>query len=175
LTRIEISIPCFKLAASSNAIISLDVQGFARGVQADKVIPREWAYAPDVLQFVDIVKADVHELTAITGFDTISEARDILFSHGVQILVLTRDRDGSTIYTQTEQLEIPLVLAERVVDTTGSGDTYMIGFLCEYMRTHDLFHSGVFAATSASLNLESIGPYSMPSRAEVEKRMIKYL
>ncbi len=175
LTRIEISTACFKLAASSKAIVSLDVQGFARGVQADLVIPRKWSYAADILQFVDIVKADTQELTAITGVNSISEAKEILLSYGVETVVLTRDRDGSTIYTQNEQLEIPLVLADLVLDTTGSGDTYMIGFLCEYIRTRDLFQSGVFGAACASLNLETIGPSSFPSRAEVEERMSRYL
>jgi sugar/nucleoside kinase (ribokinase family) len=98
-----------------------------------------------------------------------------LLASGVGIVVLTKDRGGSVVYTGDERIDVPLVFADKVVDTTGSGDTYMIGFLVEYGRTQDLWRAGIFAATCASFNLESIGPYDMPSRVQVEDRMEPYL
>jgi sugar/nucleoside kinase (ribokinase family) len=72
-------------------------------------------------------------------------------------------------------VDIPLVLADAQVDSTGCGDTYAIGFLIEYMRSANLAQAGLFAATCSSFNVETVGPHSMPDRVMVEARMRPYL
>jgi len=175
LTRIELEKKCFELASKSDVLVSLDIQGFTRGVKGDLVISRGWNDASEVLQYVDIVKADTSELLTITGVSSVNDARDFLFELGVNILVLTRDRQGSTIFSKSELIEIPIVLANHIIDATGSGDTYIIGFLCEYLESKDLFRSGLFGATCASYNLENIGPYNLPNRDDIEKRLKPHL
>ena len=93
---------------------------------------------------------------------------------GPRVIAVTRDRNGSTLFTATGRTDIPIVLADQLVDATGSGDTYAIGFLLEYSRTENIRQSGLFAASCASFNLENIGPCKMPSRDQVMTRVSRF-
>lgn len=146
-------------------------QGFLRTVQGDRVIPKEWTNRTAVLEYVDILKLDEDELRSAVGTSTEIDAGGKILNEGPEIVIVTRDRRGSTIYTQDGRIDIPLVLADQLIDTTGSGDTYAIGFLIEYTRNDNLRQTGVFGASCASFNLETMGPYEMPTREQVESRM----
>jgi len=171
----EIGISCIKAAKEAGALISLDPQGFLRTVQGDRVVPKEWTDRAAVLEHVDVLKLDEAELKSAVGTTTEIVAVSKLLSEGPEIVIVTRDRRGSTIYTQESRIDIPLVLADQLVDTTGSGDTYAIGFLVEYTRNENLRQAGVFGASCASFNLETMGPYDMPTRKQVESRAMEFL
>jgi sugar/nucleoside kinase (ribokinase family) len=172
----EINIQCIHQARSSAALTSLDVQGYIRSIGKDGMVtPKEWLERDEVLGLVDVVKVHEHELfTTVPAESELSAASQIL-SLGTKIVLVTHDQRGSVIYTRNSQVKIPLVLARAQVDTTGCGDTYTIGFLLEYMRSGDVRRAGLFAATCSSFNVESVGPYNMPTRSMVESRMHAYL
>ncbi|UCE10640.1 MAG: hypothetical protein JSW61_01550 [Candidatus Thorarchaeota archaeon] len=171
----EIGIPILEAINTSKSTVSLDAQGFLRKVERDFVVPQQWEEMAGILSKVEILKLDASELeVAVPGEMKLTAAQHLL-DLGPEIVVVTRDRAGSTIFTKTEVVEIPLVLADRNVDTTGCGDTYAIGFLIEYDRTRDIKRAGLFGAACASLNLESVGPGIMPSREQVLARMSNYL
>ena len=176
LTLHDVDIECIRLSKSSGALVSLDVQGFIRDIDSSKkVIPRIWEERDEVLGLVDVVK--LHESELIDIIDAKSElaAASYILSLGPRIVLITHDHRGSIVYTRDSQVEIPLVMAKTQVDTTGCGDTYAIGFLLEYMRSADVKRAGLFAATCSSFNVETLGPYHMPSRFMVEDRMNKYM
>jgi len=170
----EIHPSCIEVARSFGALVSVDVQGYTRHLDGQTVVAKPWEDASDVLRHVDVVKCNRHELEFILGMKSELGAVTHVLSLGPRIVVVTKDQGGSTIYTRNSQIDIPLVLADALVDSTGSGDTYIIGFLLEYMRTGDVKRSGLFGATCASFNVESIGPYNLPSREMVERRMRPY-
>ncbi|MGY5860987.1 MAG: carbohydrate kinase family protein [Candidatus Thorarchaeota archaeon] len=171
----EIDISCIEDAKEAGALVSLDPQGFLRTVNGYQVIPKEWTNRAAVLEHVDILKLDEHELRSAVGIGTEIDAVGKILNEGPEIVIVTRDRRGSTIYTQDSTIDIPLVLADEIIDTTGSGDTYAIGFLVEYSRNENLKQAGVFGAACASFNLETMGPYEMPTRKQVEFRMKPYV
>lgn len=175
LTANELDIDCIKLARSNAKITSLDVQGYVRSVdKSGMVIPRVWVERNEILSLVDVVKFNELELKqSVEGQSELSAVSEIL-NLGPRIVLVTRDRSGSTIYTRNEQIAIPLVRANTHIDSTGCGDVYSIGFLLEYMRTSNLKQAGLFAATCSSFNVETCGPYNFPSRLDVERRMIGY-
>ena len=175
LSADEIDIDCLRLARSNVNITSLDVQGYIRSIEPDgKVVARDWIERNEVLSLVDVVKFHVDELKiALRGESELAMVSQIL-SLGPRIVIITRDRRGSTIYTRNEQVNIPLVEGEIETDATGCGDVYTIGFLIDYMQTSNLKRAGIFAATCASFNVETSGPYNLPSRLDVETRMSKY-
>lgn len=176
LTADEISIECIRQARSGAALTSLDVQGYIRSIGRDGVVtPKKWTQRDEVLGLVDVVKFHVNELfTTVKAESELSAASQIL-GLGPRIVLVTHDQRGSVIYTRNSQVKIPLVLARVQADTTGCGDTYTIGFLLEYMRSGDVRRAGLFAATCSSFNVESVGPYNMPTRWMVESRMRAYL
>jgi adenosine kinase len=54
----------------------------------------------------------------------------------VKGLIVTKGAEGSVIYTNGQQIEIPSVKPERLIDPTGCGDAYRAGLL--YGITHDM-------------------------------------
>ncbi len=170
----EIHVSCIESARSHGALISLDVQGYTRELVDGVVQSKEWTDCDDVLRQIDVVKCDEKELELATGMKTEVSAVSHILSLGPRIVLVTKDRRGSTIHTRNMHVDIPMVLANNIVDTTGCGDTYAIGFLLEYMRTGDVKRAGLFGATCASFNIEQIGPSNFPNRDDVEQRMNQY-
>ncbi len=172
----EIDPGCYHVAREEGALVSLDVQGYLRSITDDcQVTPKSWPESEEILQMVDIVKLHDSELRIINTDESELSAVSHIFDCGPRIVIITRDHRGSTIYTRNSQVDIPLVLANAQVDSTGCGDTYAVGFLLEYMRTANVERAGLFAATCASFNVESMGPYDMPDRVMIETRMRPYL
>ena len=172
----EIDKACYESARAGGALTSLDVQGYLRSVSDDGLVtPQKWQRSHEILALVDVVKLHDSELQTISSDESEMSAVFQILDLGPKIVIVTRDLRGSTIYTRNTQVDIPLVLADAQVDSTGCGDTYAIGFLLEYMRSTNVTRAGLFAATCSSFNVETMGPYDMPNRVQVETRMHPYL
>ncbi len=175
LSTHDLDLKIFSTIKQEHNIVSLDAQGFLREVRGQRVFPRPWHELPDIVSSLDVIKFDEYEIhSALPGLSE-TEAVSKLFDMGIRLVVVTRERHGSSIYSPAERIDIPAIPPKRVLDNTGCGDTYIIGFLLEYLRTADLRRAGLFAASCASLNLEFIGPYSMPDRDAVLARMADFL
>ncbi|MCF2137544.1 MAG: carbohydrate kinase family protein [Candidatus Thorarchaeota archaeon] len=175
LTNDEVHLSCIEAMAFRRVLVSLDVQGFLRPSRIGPVEPVEWGDPERVLRHVDVMKADEEEILLAMQTDSEEVAVQRALQHGPQIVIVTRERKGSTIFTTKSHWDIPAVVGSRLVDETGAGDTYMVGFLLEYVRSGDVRRAGLFGATCASFNLEHVGPYHMPSRKQVEERMLHYM
>jgi sugar/nucleoside kinase (ribokinase family) len=176
LTAREIDAQCIEEVRSSGALTSLDVQGYLRELGAGgDVVPRIWNERDRILQLVEVVKFHEDEFKEAYDHESEISGADQVLSLGPRIVLLTRDRRGSTIYTRNAQIDIPLVLGKHEIDPTGLGDTYAISFLLEYMRTADVKRAGLFAATCSSFVVEATGPVRLPSRERVEERISHYL
>ena len=172
----EIDKECFDVAREEGALISLDVQGYLRAITDDcNVTSQIWPESDEILRLVDVVKLHDTEMKTINADESELSAVSHILDIGPRIVMVTRDRRGSTIYTRNTQVDIPLVLSNAQVDSTGCGDTYAIGFLLEYMRSANVTRAGLFAATCSSFNVETMGPYDMPDRVMIETRMRPYL
>jgi sugar/nucleoside kinase (ribokinase family) len=176
LSSNEIDKACYDVAREAGALTSLDVQGYLRSISEDGLVsPQKWPESNEILGMVDVVKLHDSELQIINKDESELSAVSHILDLGPRIVIVTRDYRGSTIYTRNSQVDIPLVLADAQVDSTGCGDTYAIGFLLEYLRTTNVTRAGLFAATCSSFNVETIGPYGMPDRVLIETRMHPYL
>ncbi len=175
LTADEIHTSCFEAMASKEVLVSLDVQGFLRPSRLGPVEPTEWKDPERVLRHVDILKADEEEILLGMQAETEERAVEKALRYGPEIVIVTREQRGSTIFLRDSHVDIPAVFGEWLVDETGAGDTYMVGFLIEYVRSGNVERAGLFGATCASFNLEHVGPYKMPTREQVEERMSRRL
>lgn len=170
----ELHVSVIEAAKMSGALVSLDVQGYLRESRIGPVKTRRWEERDEVLRFVDVVKADDVEIMKCSNAKTELAAVTEILELGPRIVAVTRDCRGSTIYSRNTQVDIPAVLPAKLVDSTGAGDTYIIGFMLEFVRCGDVKRAGLFGATCASFNLETVGPYGMPDRSQVESRMKAY-
>ena len=176
LTSNEIDPFCYDTARAEGALTSIDVQGYLRNILDDGLVSSgKWDKRDKILSKVDVVKFHDSELKLTDASESELSAVSHILDLGPIIVVVTKDYRGSTIYTRNSQVDIPLVLSKTQTDSTGCGDTYAIGFLMEYMRSADVSRAGLFAATCASFNAETVGPYDMPDRVKIEARLRTYL
>ena len=70
------------------------------------------------------------------------------------------NRIKGILYAENSFYYIPAYPPKEVVDATGCGDTYMLGYL--YMRNKGVSYeeAGCFAAALSTVKLEKSGPFS---------------
>lgn len=145
---------------ASRSIVSLDVQGYLRTVQDQKVIATDWQENKKALQHISILKASESEMTVLTGENNIMQGAVILHNWGVQEVVITAGSKGSVIYSNNTFYHIPAFIPRVTTDATGCGDTYMAGYLYKRHQQAGIQEAGEFAAAMATLKLESSGPFT---------------
>jgi adenosine kinase len=84
---------------------------------------------------------------------------DQILKH-VNILVITRGKDGADLYSGDETVHIPTVPEDKIVDPTGVGDAFRGGFLAGYSRGYDWKLCGEIGSLAAVYCLEQRGPQS---------------
>lgn len=144
---------------SSKGILSVDAQGYLREVRGEKVYPVDWEEKREALKYIDILKVNEHEAAVLTGSSDYDEAVHLLHEWGVKEVLLTLGSEGSLIYAENKLYRIPAYPPQEVVDATGCGDTYMLGYL--YMRNKGASYAeaGTFAAVLSTIKLEKSGPF----------------
>ncbi len=145
---------------SQKSILSVDAQGFLREVKGDKVFPVDWKDKKELLQYIHILKVNEHEAEVLTGSKDFREAAIQLNRWGVKEVLLTLGSLGSLIYAEHKFYRIPAYPPAEIVDATGCGDTYVMGYL--YMRDKGASYdeAGCFAAALSTLKIEKSGPFS---------------
>ena len=97
---------------------------------------------------------------------TLTDIQDL-----VEILVITKGEEGSLIYSEGNEIEVPVVHLESIIDPTGVGDAFRGGFLTGMSYDLDLDLCGKIGALAAAYCLETDGPQShYYSREEFIKR-----
>ena len=145
---------------STKGMISLDVQGYLRKVVNQKVYATDWPDKKEALQYVDILKADVAELHALTGLDNVIDGAKLLAGWGVKEVVITNGSVGSQIYCDDSLHNVPAYHPKSIVDATGCGDTYMAGYLYKRIKGAPVIEAGNFAAAMAGLKTQSSGAFT---------------
>ena len=75
----------------------------------------------------------------------------------VEALIITRGAEGSTIYTDGGQVDIPAAQPEAVVDPTGCGDAYRAGLLYGLQRGLGWAQTGRIASVMGAIKIASAG------------------
>ena len=145
---------------SKKGILSVDAQGYLREVRGENVYPIDWCEKKEALKYVHILKVNEPEAKVLTGLDDYQAAARQLAEWGVKEVLLTLGSEGSIIYAENSFYYIPAYPPKEVVDATGCGDTYMLGYL--YMRNKGVSYeeAGCFAAALSTVKLEKSGPFS---------------
>lgn len=145
---------------SKKGILSVDAQGYLREVRGENVYPIDWCEKKEALKYVHILKVNEHEAKVLAGLDDYQAAARQLAEWGVKEVLLTLGSEGSIIYAENSFYYIPAYPPKEVVDATGCGDTYMLGYL--YMRNKGVSYeeAGCFAAALSTVKLEKSGPFS---------------
>jgi sugar/nucleoside kinase (ribokinase family) len=155
----DISVEFIKSLAGRGKI-SLDVQGYLRKVENRKVSATGWDDKLEALAYIDILKADVAELKALTGCDDVHTGTRMLAHWGVKEIIITNGSQGSLIYSEGRFYVIPAFAPAHVIDATGCGDTYMAGYLYQRVKGTDIQNAAEFAAAMSGLKTATPGPFT---------------
>lgn len=159
----DMSVDLIRLLASKGKV-SLDVQGFLRKVDGQKVVPIDWADKIEALPYISMLKANEYEMEVLTGQADPRTGARMLADWGVEEVIITLGSKGSVLYHDNTFYDIPAYIPRQVADATGCGDTYMAGYLSKRIQGGTVQQAGEFAAAMASLKLESPGPFTKTTR-----------
>ncbi|KPV62462.1 MAG: putative sugar kinase [Candidatus Bathyarchaeota archaeon BA1] len=172
----EISYDTIKLARAKRILTSLDPQGYCRERGPNHVVElRRWVEAKEVLPYVDILKCDETEAEKLTGTGDLGKAAKLIYGLGPSIVLITQGVKGSILCYEDALERVPVIPAEKLVDSTGAGDAYAAGFIVEYLRTKDPKRSALYASCVASFVVEGVGTTTLPIRGMVMKRLHAFL
>lgn len=134
----------------------------------------EGPFPPQLLNFVDILSPNETELARITGmptesFEEIAQAALKCHELGVKQVLVKLGEKGSVLFVEGEKpIQQPAILAKKVVDTTGAGDTFTAAFAVALVEGKSKKECLRFAAAAACLCVQVKGASpSMPDRKSV--------
>lgn len=163
--RGEVGLEILAAIAGRGTPIALDVQGFLRVVNGDRLIHAPWPEMSEVLARVEFLKADAVEAEALTGESDLCAAARTLTRLGPRELVLTH-RHGVLVYAEGAFSEAPF-RPRRMVGRSGRGDTCFAAYVGR-RRSWPPPDATVWAAAATSLKLEAEGPLRH-NLAEIEQ------
>lgn len=144
---------------SARGTLVVDAQGYLREVRDQKVYPVDWPDKLEALKYVDILKVNEHEVSVLTGEKDLYEGARRLAEWGVREVLLTLGSFGSIIYADGKFYDIPAYEPVELVDATGCGDTYVMGYLFQRCQGASVLAAAHFAAAVSTLKLEHAGPF----------------
>jgi sugar/nucleoside kinase (ribokinase family) len=170
--RGEVPIAVIRELRAAGATVALDVQGFVRIRRSDgRLVHATWPERSDVLELVDVVKADAVEAESITGEGELEAAARALAELGPSEVVLTH-RDGLFVLADGEVHEAPFHPAE-LVGRSGRGDTCLGSYVAMRLSVPPA-EATVWAAAVTSLKMEADGPFQRDMGEVVDLISKKY-
>ncbi len=174
----EVPLATVQAVASFGAQISLDLGGYGgahvrRDTYEQKKLSR--SSLEELIGCSQVAKASDEDARLLFAEENLTEAQSAqrLVDWGAGIGVITLGARGSLVFTKDAKFAVPAIPGDAV-DITGGGDSYMGGFLTEYMRTGDPWQAGVFASAVALCVIERTGGVRaerMPTAEEARKRI----
>lgn len=124
-----------------------------------------------LLPYIDYIFPNEAEIALLTGEDDPYRNTERLLEMGVRAAVIKCGQKGCILGTEQGIYTIPAVPAERCVDTTGAGDTFVSGFLWALSEGWEPVECAKFACAAASCAVECVGAtQGIRSLEEVTKR-----
>jgi len=148
-----------------HSLLGVTPQGWLRSWDVQGVVsPVEWEQSDRILDVADVVILSLEDVGGdwerVNGY-----ARE---SH---LLVVTLGEDGAVVYCGGERTLVPAYDIVEV-DSTGAGDVFAAAYLNRFFETRDALEAARFANCVASFSVEGVGPMSLPSREQIEQRLL---
>lgn len=110
----------------------------------------------DVLPYVDLFFPNEKELLLLTGKSNTREAIDSIKKH-IKILAIKRGNQGSAVFYENNLKDMPPFLNEKVIDTTGAGDSYNAGFIFKYINGYNITECQKFGNLMGAVSTTAAG------------------
>jgi sugar/nucleoside kinase (ribokinase family) len=148
------------------SLVGVTPQGWLREWdETHRVRMRAWEEAPEILPLVDVLVLSEEDLN---GNATLIDE----YTRLTRIAVMTQGREGCMVFAQGQVRHVPGFPA-REIDPTGAGDVFAAAFLIRLQEIQDPFEAARFANATASFCVEAPGVTGIPTRAQVETRLLQ--
>ena len=115
---------------------------------------------------VDLLFANVAEITALYRTDLLSDAFDRVAEH-VAVAAITLGEAGAAVVADGDVEMVAAHHVEHVLDTNGAGDAYAAGFLFGYTQGHPLTTCSRLGAVASGEVISHLGARAQRSLAEL--------
>jgi len=166
----DISTLLIEKIAKSGAKIILAPQGMIRYLDGDKIVWKKPEKAINALPHVDFLFLDETESKFITKIGDLFQASQILTEKGAKTIAITQGEKGSMIFSERKRYKIKAFPPKKLVDPTGTGDSYLAGFVKALELFGNPLGRGEFAAMTATLSIEKKGAFNKTTN-EVLRRL----
>lgn len=154
----EYSVRALDVARNADVTTFIDMGSGAVNALRDRLIT--------VVQDVDYLLMNQHELYNLTGEDSISEAAAGLSEHGIERLIVKLGEMGSMVITPELTELVESMVVDDVVNSAGAGDYYTAAFAHGIMQGADLRHAARLGNVAGALNVMQVGAQSAQVTAE---------
>jgi sugar/nucleoside kinase (ribokinase family) len=139
------------LMAESKHLVSLDVQGYLRRSENDRMVPAVSGGLEGALRAAHIIKADEEELALMLDHYRAS-LPGFLQRFRIDEAVITRGSRGASVWTRSgEGYHFGAETVRRPVSTVGAGDVFFAAYLAAHIyRKLDIDKAAMFAAGLAA-------------------------
>lgn len=147
----------FELPALNHATVSIDIQGYVRGLQGSRVVEAVDDRLRQALRSASCVKASEQELALVCAAWGLDEAELVDAFELEAIIVTSGSRGGHVRSRSGEVTRFEPSMASKIVDTTGAGDVFFAAWLAR--RVHQgatVEQACVHAAWVAARHVEGL-------------------
>lgn len=152
----EVDLPLLKWLAA-RAPVALDIQGFVRVRDGNKLVFRQWNQMAEGLKHVTYLKVDRAEAELLAGETDLEIAARKLRAYGPKEIVLTQS-SGVTVFADGEIHTAPF-MPRSLAGRTGRGDTCFASYLGKRLSASPA-DACRFAAAVTTLKQEKPGPWN---------------
>ena len=146
------------------ALVGVTPQGWMRQWDGSRrVRSKRWDTAEAILSAADILVLSDEDIAAYP--DDLKQ-----FIHWTPIVILTRGRQGATLYEKGQAWESQAYPVNEM-DPTGAGDVFAAAFLIKYHQTGSSQDAANFAHCVASFAVEGKGTTHIPALKQVSGRL----
>ena len=136
----------------------LDVQGLTRDIKNQIIINQINPSIKKLLKGFDVLKCDTRELFLMKDYKKKESIVNYLFDLGISEIIVTKGIFGSTIYSkEKDRTVIPPFIPNKIVDTTGCGDTYAAIYAFARYKGYSIYHAGLLASAGSGIKTEKTG------------------
>lgn len=108
------------------------------------------------LPYVDVILPAIEEAKMFTGKNREIDIANYLLDSGVKVVGLKMGKKGCYIKSRKEEIYLP-AYPVKVVDTSGAGDAFVVGFLMGMLKGWSLRRTAKFANAVGALCVQAIG------------------
>ena len=154
----DINYILYKKIKKRKGLKILDVQGLTRDIKNQIIINQINPSIKKLLKGFDVLKCDTRELFLIKDYKKKESIVNYLFDLGISEIIVTKGFFGSTIYSkEKDRTVIPPFIPNKIVDTTGCGDTYAAIYAFARYKGYSIYHAGLLASAGSGIKTEKTG------------------